>query len=547
MKKNKRLIAKIFNGDEVVMTIDRNMLSCEFGALDRGNLTDVVNWGIYANRGSISFIDNIGYFNNKNVNSTDIKKCLVKFYLAKNQETLIATFKIDNVDFDDETRRVDIQLIGKIIELQNKPSTLTGKDVFTFDVKQAHYLLGLDSSNIPENYNEEYPSYGLTIGEDNEQIYGARIWCPYITSGAFWDKTTKICQATMCRVVEDENGNPIITGERPKKTTIIVNPKNIISISKSDFVKVTNPSLEILLRNRYEKKKVESEDKSFSINYDSSIKPLSVSGADSSFEYFKNEIPSLGGIPYTNEGWIADVTFRGKLSNKTRRISSISKITTSEILNYSDNTTKNYSKESEASWAEVYIENYENLYISFLSEILSDGQFPLGDGSSVVERRKITSIDYSFYLDYFEDEGWDTLTKINDESEKNTEKIDSNDFIQKNGYTTDNGVIVGIGEHILNEVVRRYGKGRECFEIECLFNDYYDENGNKAFDTNDLSNHFEKYDIIIPYVNKKGKPVPLRVNEDGTPKKFRIIGISYSYDGLLKQKLSVQEERYDVD
>jgi hypothetical protein len=46
---------------------------------------------------------------------------------------------------------------------------------------------------------------------------------------------------------------------------------------------------------------------------------------------------------------------------------------------------------------------------------------------------------------------------------------------------------------------------------------------------------------------KKGEKVPLRKNEDGTPKKFRIIGISYSYDGLLKQKLSVQEERYDVD
>ena len=118
MKTNKRLIAKIFNGEKLVMTIDKNMLSCEFGALDRGNLTDVVNWGIYANSGSISFIDKVGYFNSQNVNSAGIKNHIVKFYLAKNKEKLISTFKVDTVEFDDETRRVDIQLVSKIIDLQ---------------------------------------------------------------------------------------------------------------------------------------------------------------------------------------------------------------------------------------------------------------------------------------------------------------------------------------------------------------------------------------------------------------------------------------------
>ena len=83
MSNNKRLIAEIINGEEVIMTIDDNMSYCEFGALDRGNITDVVNWGIYANRGSISFIDNVGYFNNDNVNSLELKSAVVKFYLAK--------------------------------------------------------------------------------------------------------------------------------------------------------------------------------------------------------------------------------------------------------------------------------------------------------------------------------------------------------------------------------------------------------------------------------------------------------------------------------
>ena len=232
MKKNKRLIAKIFNGEEVVMTIDRNMLYCEFGALDRGNLTDVVNWGIYANRGSISFIDNTGYFNNQNVNSSQINNYIVKFYLAKNQETLIATFKVDTVDFDDETRRVDIQLIAKVIEMQNNPSSLTdGKDVFTFRVSSFKFLAGFGLSEyddtydeLPPKYEDEYPSYGFTIGENAELLEHIFVACPYLNFETFWDKTTKICQATMCRVIEDENGNAIITGERPTRTPIIVNP-----------------------------------------------------------------------------------------------------------------------------------------------------------------------------------------------------------------------------------------------------------------------------------------------------------------------------------
>ena len=53
---NKRIVVEISKADELIMTIDENMLSCEFGALDRGNITDVTDWGIYANRGFISFI-----------------------------------------------------------------------------------------------------------------------------------------------------------------------------------------------------------------------------------------------------------------------------------------------------------------------------------------------------------------------------------------------------------------------------------------------------------------------------------------------------------
>ncbi len=536
MQKNKRLIAKIFNGEEVIMTIDHNMLSFEFGALDRGNLTDVVNWGIYANRGSISFIDNIGYFNNQNVNSSQIKNYIVKFYLAKNQETLIATFKIDAAEFDDETRRVDIQLIGKIIELQNKPSSLEDKDVFTFYEQSAKYLLGLDQTQTDniERYSKNYPSYGLTFGEDSSIIDGVNIYCAYLKFGTFWDRLSKICEATMCRVIEDENGNPIITGERPKKTSIIVNPKNILSISKGEFVKLINPSIDVTNRKRYINNKVSQADRHLTVNYNEYGDPISISGAEYSIGDWENITGTNGLVISSNR--LAEITLQINLPYKTHHISSSVAIESLEI--YQNDEKSNDSKETEKPYS-FLLKNYDTIKISDFFNVQQSVSNKLTN---------LKSLDFSFFLNYFEDEEKETLTKVTDDGQEDTSVIDSNDLIQKYSYYY--GKIsdyIALGEFILNETSRRYANGRECFEIECLFNDYYDENGNNVFSKDDLSTHFKKYDIIIPYVQKRGQTVPLRVNEDGTPKKFRVIGISYSYDGLLKQKLSVQEERYDID
>jgi hypothetical protein len=135
----------------------------------------------------------------------------------------------------------------------------------------------------------------------------------------------------------------------------------------------------------------------------------------------------------------------------------------------------------------------------------------------------------------------------NNENEEILE-IPSNDLVQtRSRFVRDEGSPNSLAHHVLQETNRRYHNGIACFEIECLFNDYYDENGQLVFARDFLLNHFEKYDIIIPYIMKGGRKVPLRTTADGEPKKFRVIGISYSYDGLLKQRLQVQEERYDID
>jgi hypothetical protein len=267
MATNKRLIVEIINGEDVIMTIDQNLLSAEFGALDRGNLTDVVDWGIYANRGSISFIDNSNFFNNENVNSFDLKKYTVRFYLAKNSRVLISTFKIDSVQFDEEKREVNIELVSGILSLEQKNIS---QRIYPFYPTNAKELLS--------SINKNSLAYKIIyVGEDSININKTFIGCPYIGVDTVWNVMNKLCQATMSRVIENPEGRLYITSSFPQKTPIIVKPYNVIKIEKAGFVKIENPSIDVTKRVVYDTGNAfEGASKSFSI--ERSEKDETVSG-----------------------------------------------------------------------------------------------------------------------------------------------------------------------------------------------------------------------------------------------------------------------------
>lgn len=533
MQNNKRLIAKIFNGEEVIMKIDRNMLSCEFGALDRGNLTDVVNWGIYANRGSISFVDNIGYFNNQNVNSEEIQSYNLVFYLVdKTKETIIATFNIEDVDLDEYTRRVDIRVVSPLLKLQYEKSK---KRVYLFSESNVSGLISYMNNNI-------FPNSTFSIGEEDKN--NVKIGCTYIPVDTVWNIITKICQATMSRVIETPNGNFQIASSFPKRTPIIVAPKNIIGVNQNDFVIIKNPNIDITIRKKYENEILDGSKLDFSISWDT--KTADILGT--------NGI-TLSNIENVTEGDRTTSYSSGKITIKTPyKIFSLGEEETAYNIRYiyfSNSTDEYPSLDTKTTSLGILldnpsVENEQNIIANLKRRAIYD-TFPTVSGSNSGYKQFFFSDGtFSFPIITFEDTGTEHLH--HHKGDGTGDEIESNDLIQDISYYENNdGDKVPLSFHIVEEVYKRYHNGIECFEIECLFNDYYDENGNKVFSKDDLSTHFKKYDLIIPYVNKKGKTVPLRLNEDGTPKKFRVIGISYSYDGLLKQKLSVQEERYDID
>lgn len=523
---NKRIVVEISKADEVIMTIDENMLSCEFGALDRGNITDVTDWGIYANRGSVSFIDNIGYFDENNINSTGIKDCKCIFYLYKSSKQKIATFQIEDASFDSETSQCDLQLVGNIINLQRMQSNAIA---YPFSQKTALYLMGLDE-NIPPSeaasYPWYYPSFGLKLGEDTKSLENTIIYCPYLENENAWSRATKICQSTMCRVIEDENGEGIITGSQPNRVPIVINPKNIISVSSQGFVRVQNTSIDTTKREKYSSAKVAEISKHFDINYNLQGNPSGITNCNFSLDGNNAEISCFVDTNYN--------IYRCPSSNVVKTIERISTESGNIIGTYNTNSFDIGFPVSGIERKSLFVE-YD--VTNIVSEDTANGT-----------KDRIKSIDITFYLNYFEDVGSTTETNIVDETNVDSpQSIPSNDLIQTNSFYVEDAIETPLATHILQEVQRRYSKGIECFEIECLFNEYVNESGEVVFDGKDLSQHFKRYDVIIPYVSKNGKKLPLRTNQDGTPKKFRIIGISYSYDGLLRQKLSVQEERYDVD
>ena len=529
---NKRLIAEIINGEEIVMTIDQNMLSCEFGSLDRGSITDVVNWGIYANRGSISFIDNIGYFNNKNTSFLEVKNYTVKFYLMKSQKSLIATFKIDSVDFDEETREVNIDLVSKIISLQKERTT---RSVYPF----YRSVLG----NLLSDIIDTIPNARISIGEDSANIKNTFIECPYIGIDTAWNVLTKICQASMSRLVEAENGDLILTSSFPKRTPIIVEPNNIINIENASFVRIENASIDVTKRDVFENSILDGSQKSFSINRDEARRFVSVDG----FTVNNKRDYAEGG--YYQE--YIEGTLNFKTPYKIFKVEPDNDSIVNEHLQMGTLTAnsaitedKTYSRKSSlCENITVVDESYINAKIR---ELKVTNRFT--EPESYFQDIHTNGGIFKFRVYTFIDDGKTSLF-INLDKGKDVEIIQSNDLIQNRSYRGGLGqpVVPSLGEYILDEVKKRYSNGIECFEIECLFNSYYYNDGSIAYPTQDISKHFKKYDVIIPYVMKKGQRVPLRVNADGTPKKFRVIGISYSYDGLLRQKLSVQEERYDVD
>lgn len=129
----------------------------------------------------------------------------------------------------------------------------------------------------------------------------------------------------------------------------------------------------------------------------------------------------------------------------------------------------------------------------------------------------------------------------------NATLLDNFISLPTNELCQDHNTLPGIAwtTSVLTSVFSKYKNGKEVYEIKCSIADYYDTDGNLIISPNNsnFSATFEMHTIVEPYVFTSGGEVPLSTKADGTPKRFEIIGIDYSYSGVAWQKLIIQESK----
>ena len=248
-----RLTAEIIFGNESVIISD-NILEAHFGALDRGSVSELVDYGIYANNGNLSFIDREKKFKTLYDKSKENTGQVV-FWLG-NKVTRIATFNIENSLFNDETKQVDIELVSPLLNFQEIKvqrvsfwwnESLFYKNSLAYIVKFLGELFGI-------NFNIKTDRLKYTV-----------VYCTDIEDDTLWGILTKICQIAMCNIFDDEYGYPCICDTMPKKTNYVLNPNKIIEIGSQEISKIPNASISVTDRVKHIDEFQEGTEKSFSL------------------------------------------------------------------------------------------------------------------------------------------------------------------------------------------------------------------------------------------------------------------------------------------
>lgn len=518
-------------------TLYHNIVSVDVEALDRGNVTDVINWGVYANRGSLSFIDRNGTINGMLEKHRVID---VQVFLADNSdEILLATMDASDFFYNVDTGQIDLELSDKLDALQNKSFAriYPFKTTSIFNLAQSVFInqAGLSLADWASATN----NYAL------ETMVAVNIHCPDLQARNVWDAITQLCETAMLRVYSDPYGKPYIAGissvsPDSKSRPIIIRSRNILSHPKKvprHKTQVLNPK--ISLTNRTKKEHSAVAQKEFQLyDYDTQTEPVEVGGtyiniANNVWSFVGGDVEKNPNIKITEAqqddyGYEIDanVTFDIDTVTNTHKISEDSGFETLATMHDETDPSTKWTNQERSMKNTSYTFDFPNQKLSITFTL---------PRSFYAGRHVVTDAITRIYGDYYEDVASDT-----GETSLDTTNLTSNSLMQTRNTANGNDY----GEWYTNEIINRYGDGVVCCELECGFSNYYYEDGTPAkLTSQNINDIFGKYDVVQPYVTRGGIEVPLATYDDGSPMSFIIIGIKYHYEGIAKQTLYLQEYR----
>lgn len=522
----KRLTVEIKNETEILMLLERELSDVSFGSLDRGNVDDVTNWSCFSNNGTVEFFDASNNFVSIISSNPNAEVCI--YYCSNGIKKLLATFLIDEFEFSDEQKKVSLKLKDRLIDWQRQ--------------------------NINEYY-EFYPKslydiWAKTFSEETEVKNSAEnlmrnttVEISYMEKGNKWSNMDKICQASMTRCFCDADGKPVIADETPRHTdAFVIRPSNILSIEN----KITNRKTKVedvtisaynytrrlnepitnelpftwynVIGKDYEnvsKKTILAEWANYFVNVSGIGRINGRLGAyvDARIPKSKDHIFNVTkALARTNV-----VAFEGQLSSTSRTLQSTDIDLVAESPGIGGNTPSFAHDRGDS--IDVYYRETQAIESYNADEPTRVGDF-CTEGGSLIGRG-----------DFFTEDG---SQSFGSDSEYATQ-LASNELIQVLSTFGDNP----LAQHIIDTVNEKYSNGVECVVMEVTPSEYFGVSA--IIDPASNNPLFERYDIVIPYVIRNGVEQPYSKRDNGTPKSFKIVGIEYSYRGLLRQKLHLQE------
>lgn len=546
----KKISIKLIAEDGSYVNAYHNIDYVNFGDLDRGSTSEVLDWGIYSNRGEVSFFDIDGeaeYLLRANVE----KQIKVEIYLSSELfDKKVATFYVEDYEYDSNTQKISIRLQDSLQKWQ----MVEQDEIYLFETQSALDFLQTvwTSARNKHNFLQEFT---LKFGNADTilQLNFCNIDCPHLQANNLWGNMDKICQITMCRICVDADGNPTIfyDGANTKKT--VIRPNNIISIdaeSSRENNKVSLPTITVKDRTKHINEEVAFV--SYKI-YDYTTTPQLVTIGDR--QVVTNIInwgfvggdktlnPNVSATEVQMNEYIkmAMISFDAPVVSNTHAVTGHNTFAT--LYDETDPSTvwENQDREQdEISW--------------YLDKKSGKAHVEFGLPNAFYSGRQVistarTSVKGNFYTDAADKKFYTSAPNDVTYALAPTE-ITSNELLQekntyKNPYAPEEGDLsTPLYLQILEEVSRKYGNGLEGCEIECTFGDYYTENGEKVIDGSGINapiQGFSRYDIVTPYIQKGYKTIPYKLDDNGNPMSFKVIGIKYNYNGVLRQTLCLQE------
>lgn len=546
----KKFTLKIIFGDKSSVDIYHNVDYVEFEALDRGTTSDVIEWGIYSNRGEASFFDIDGTVEPLLKQNID-GRTKVEIYLSSETfDRKCATFYVEDYTYERDTQKITMMLHDVLTEWQS----VMMDDIFIFERMSALNFAGtIWSAALPKHpflmdESLAYDSSAIT------QLNSCYIDCPHLTPNTLWANMDKLCKVSMCRICVNEEGKPRVYYDNVNKTPIVIRPSNIMSIfneANKAQTKVPLASIDVTQRTKHLDEEVVS--RSYHV-YDHTINVGSTE--------ISGQIYPIRTVDWFFVGW--DKTLNPNMA--------ITQDTTAEgyprtvSVSFEDNVGSNVhaitgistygtlcrEPDPDTRWEDVIRPTADDT-LSLIFNTAKDtvkASFAL-PYSYVVGMQVLSTARTTIKGNFYTDEGSTTYTIGRQDSQNPISPtiITSNELMQqKNVYALEvTDLSPPLYTRILREVVSRYENGVDCCEMECTFEDYYREDGNKVIDGSGIVQPiqgFSRYDTVIPYIQKNHQTVPYKTDTNGNPKKFRVIGMKYRYNGVVRQTLCLQESTY---